>query len=62
MSIKTSHKKFSKRKQMHVARDGRPTKLDENDTTLSHHPYILCDFPATYTKMLCVCCGRQWGE
>ena len=29
-------------------------ELDGNDTTtLSHHPYILCLFAATYTNMLC---------
>ena len=53
-----------------ACRDGslkNPTKLDGNDTTLSHHSYILCHFAATYTNMLCVCCvqkkgcGRQWG-
>ena len=39
-----------------------PKKLDGNDTTtLSHHPYILYHFAATYTNMLCVfvSCDRQ---
>ena len=34
-----------------------------NDTTtLSHHPYILCHFATTYTKMVCVCCAQREVE
>ena len=49
-----------------ACRDGtlkKPTKLDGNDTTtLSHHPYILCHFAATYTNMVCVLvvCRGLW--
>ena len=38
-------------------------KLDGNDTTtVSHRPYILCHFAATYTNMVCmfVGCGGLW--
>ena len=34
----------------------KPTELDGNDTTtLSHHPYILCHFAATYTNIFVSC-------
>ena len=45
-ATKTSHKKFSEGKPMHVGwKPEKPTKLDgKYTTTLSHHLYILCHF------------------
>ena len=57
----TSHKKFCEGKQAHVEMEASKTnqtiQMGINDTTtLSHHPYILCHFAATYANMLCVSC------
>ena len=54
-------KKFSKWKQAHVGME--PTKVDGNDTTtLSHHPYFLCHFAATYTIMVCMFLIKYYCE
>ena len=44
----TSHKKFSR---VHVGMETSKTNqsIGDDTTTLSHHPYILCHFAATYT-------------
>ena len=65
---KVTKKKFSFRKTS-ACRDRtlkKPTNLDGNNTsTVSPHPYILCQFAATYTYQTCfvfVSCAQRVVE